>query len=102
MTDPLGVNLLPASGEWVYDTIPHRSQQVVQTAPVVQNLNAAPSGTKTDYSFAIDQLQAAYPGCKTVSLVVAWFGNSTDITHCAIYPSTTYIGGSSQALSGGT
>ncbi len=101
MTDPLGVNLLPASGEWVYDTIPHRSQQVVQTAPVVQNLNAAPGGTKTDYSFAIDNLQATYPGCKTVSIVIAWFGNSTDIAQCSIYPSTTYIGGSSAALSGG-
>ena len=101
MTDPLGVNLLPASGEWVYDTIPHRSQQVVQTAPVVQNLNAAPGGTKTDYSFALDQLQATYPGCKTVSLVCAWFGNSTDITQCAVYPATTYIGGTSQSLSGG-
>ncbi len=101
MTDPLGVNLLPASGEWVYDTIPHRSQQVVQTAPVVQNLNAAPAGTKTDYSFAIDNLQAIYPGCKTVSLVIAWLGNSTDITQCSIYPSTTYIGGSSAALSAG-
>ena len=74
MTDPLGVNLLPASGEWVYDTIPHRSQQVVQTSPVVQNLNAGPAGTKTDYSFAIDNLQATYPSCKTVSLVCAWFG----------------------------
>ena len=101
MTDPLGVNLLPASGEWVYDTIPHRSQQVVQGAPVVQNLNAAPGGSRTDYSIAIDNLQATYPACRTVSLVVAWFGNSTDVTQCAIYPSTTYIGGTSQALSGG-
>ena len=101
MTDPLGVNLLPASGEWVYDTIPHRSQQVVQSAPVVQNLNAAPGGIRTDYSIAIDTLQATYPGCKTVSLVVAWFGNSTDVAQCAIYPATTYIGGVSQALSGG-
>ena len=102
MTDPLGVNLLPASGEWVYDTIPHRSRQVVQSAPVVQNLQAAPSGAKTDYSFALDQLQATYPGCETVSLVCAWFGNATDVTRCAIYPSTTYIGGTSQALTSDT
>ena len=101
MTDPLGVNLLPASGEWVYDTIPHRTQQVTQAAPVVQNLNAAPGGMRTDYAIALDGLQATYPGCGTVSLVCAWFGNSVDATQCAIYPSTTFIGGGSQALSGG-
>lgn len=101
MTDPLGVNLLPASGEWVYDTIPHRTRQVTQTAPVIQNLNAAPGGTRTDYSIAIDNLQATYPGCRTVSLVCAWFGSSTDATQCKIYPSTIYIGGSSQALANG-
>ena len=98
MTPLNGVNLLPASGEWVYDTVPHRSQQVTQPAPVVQNLHAAPAGTRTDYSFALDQLQAQHPECTTVSLIVAWFGSSTDVTRCAIYPSTTYIGGGSDAL----
>lgn len=101
MTDPIGVNLLPASNEWVYDTLPHRAQRVTESAQTVRNLNLLPAGTRTDYSYAIDQLQAAYPGCKTVSLVCAWFGNSTDVTQCAIYPSTTFIGGSSQVLSGG-
>jgi hypothetical protein len=93
MTDPFGVNLLPASGEWVYDPLPRRATHAGETGPTVLNLNAAPAGTRTDYSIAIDQLQATYPGCKTVSLVVAWFGNATDVTHCAIYPATTYSGG---------
>ncbi len=96
-----GVNLLPASGEWVYDTVPHRSQQVTQAAPVVQNLHYAPGGTRTDYAFALDQLQAQHPECTTVSLIVAWFGSSTDVTQCKIYPSTTYIGGGSDALVNG-
>ncbi len=96
-----GVNLLPASGEWVYDTLPHRSQQVTQPAPAVQNLHAAPAGTKTDYSLALDQLQAQHPECTTVSLIVAWFGSSTEVTRCAIHPSTTYPGGGSDALVGG-
>ncbi len=96
-----GVNLLPASGEWVYDTVPHRSQQVTQVAPVVQNLHAAPAGTRTDYSFALDQLQAQHPECTTVSLIVAWFGSSADVTQCKVYPSTTYIGGGSDALVNG-
>ena len=91
-----GVNLLPATGEWVYDILPHRTRQVTQTAPVVQNLYLGPNGTKTDYSFALDQLQAACPSCTTVALVVAWFGSSTDLAQCKIYPSTTFIGGQSE------
>ena len=70
--------------------------------PLVVNLNAAPGGTRTDYSIAIDQLLAQYPGCVTVSLVVAWFGSSTDATQCKIYPATNYIGGSAEALVNGT
>ena len=101
MTVVNGVNLLPASGEWVYDTVAHRTQQVTQAAPVVQNLNYALGGTRADYSFAIDQLQAQFPACTTVSLIVAWFGSSTDVTQCKIYPSTIYIGGSSDALVNG-
>ncbi len=101
MTIVNGVNLLPASGEWVYDTLPHRSQELTQTAPVVQNLNLAPAGTTTDFSYAIDQLQAQFPACTTVSLVVAWFGSSADVTQCKVYPSTIYIGGSSDVLVNG-
>ena len=100
MTDPLGVNLLPASGEWVYDTLPRRAA-LAGASPAVLNLNAAPGGTRTDYSIAIDQLQAQYPGCRTVSLVVAWFGSSTDVTQCRIYPTTNYIGGTAAALVNG-
>ena len=67
-------------------------------API--NCYYAPGGTKTDYSYAIDQLQAAHPECQTVALVVAWFGNSTDASACKIYPSTTYIEGAFQGWTG--
>lgn len=102
MTDPFGVNLLPATGEWVYDPVPHRVVSPNQPAPVITNVNASPGGSRTDYSIAIDQLQETYPGCQTVSLVVAWFGNSTDVTQCSIYPSSVYIGGTAEALTDGT
>ena len=36
----------------------------------------APGGSKTDYTYAIDQLQAQHPECATVSLVCAWFFDS--------------------------
>lgn len=88
-----GVNLLPSTGEFSYDTIAHRGQRAVETNRPVVNVFFTPGGVKTDYSYAIDQLQAQHPECTTVSLVIAWFGNSLDASLCKIYPSTTYIGG---------
>ncbi len=98
----LGVNLLPASGEWVYDTVPHRGLHAGESAFVALNLKAAPDGTKADYSVSLDQLQAQYPLCKTVNLIVAWFGSSTDVATCRVYPSTTFIGGQFQAFVSGS
>ncbi len=98
MSGPSGVNLLPASGEWVYDPLPHRAAHAGEDKPIVVNLYAAPEGTRTDYALAIDQLQARYPECTTVSLVVAWFGDSTNAARCRIYPATTYPGGTAEVL----
>jgi uncharacterized protein (TIGR02217 family) len=89
-----GVNLLPATGEWVYDSIPYRGMRSGGSSYVPQNLNFNPSGTETDCDVSLDQLQAQYPGCGTAALVVAWFGSSIDASACQIYPSTTFIGGS--------
>jgi len=95
-----GVHLLPASGEFTYDTVPHTGALAgAPQAPL--NTFYAPGGTKTDYSYAIDQLQAAHPECATVSVVCAWFGNSTDASACQIYPSTNFIAGSFQTWSAG-
>ena len=95
-----GVHLLPATGEFAYDTIPHTG--ALAGAPQ-QPLNTffAPGGTKTDYSYAIDQLQAAHPECSTVSLVVAWFFNSEAAGSCNVYPSTNYPLGTFEQLLGG-
>lgn len=95
-----GVHLLPATGEFTYDPIPYQGQRATGALGPI-NTYFAPGGGKTDYSFAIDQLQAAHPQCATVSLVCAWFGNSTDAASCQIYPSTTYIGGSFSRIGGG-
>ncbi len=60
----------------------------------------AGTGSVTDYSISIDDLQAQFPGCTTVAVVVSWFGNSTDVTACQIYPSTTYINGTFEQANG--
>ena len=95
-----GVHLLPATGEFTYDTIAYNGQRVTGTSQPI-NTFYAPGGSKTDYSYALDQLQAAHPECSTVSIVCAWFGNSLEAGTCQIYPSTTYIGGSFQQNGGG-
>jgi len=98
-----GVNLLPSTGEFAYDTIAYLGQRV--TEPSLQPVNLYASGgtgAVTDYTIALDNLQAEYPDCETVALVIAWFGNSTDISACQIYPSTTYTGGSFQKAAGGS
>jgi uncharacterized protein (TIGR02217 family) len=94
-----GVHLLPATGEFAYDTMPYQAAHA-GGAPAGVNTFYAPSGSKTDFSYAIDQLQAAHPECGTVSLLCAWFGDSLNLADCRIYPSTNFIGGAFQRLSG--
>lgn len=96
-----GVNLLPSTGEFTYDTIPWLGRRHGETTLKPLNLYGSNgAGTMTDYTLALDDLQAQMPDCETVSLVVAWFGNSTDVASCQIYPSTSFIGGVFQRASG--
>ena len=94
-----GVHLLPATGEFTYDTIAH---QGAVAGGALQPLNTflAPGGAKTDYSYALDQLQAAHPECATVSIVCAWFADSLEAASCRVYPATNFIGGSFTQSSG--
>ena len=68
-----GVHLLPATGEFTYDTIAYQGQRLGGAMLADQHFLCA-GGSDTDYSIAIDQLQAAHPECATVSIVCAWFG----------------------------
>jgi hypothetical protein len=104
-----GVNLLPSTGEFSYDTLPYQGQRIVEPAMLGINTyysGGPPSSTLADMEESIAQLQAAFPvppaanACSTVAIVCAWFGNSTDVTACKIYPSTTYIGGAFQKWNG--
>ncbi len=96
MVTATGVHLLPSTGEFTYDTIPFIAAQHSWTTGTLFgaepiNTYFAPGGAKTDYSYAIDQLQAAHPECRTVSVVVSWFFNSEDAAACKIYPSTIFL-----------
>ena len=95
-----GVHLLPSTGEFTYDTIAYLGARAGAPLTAI-NTFAAPGGAVTDYSLAIDQLQAAHPECGAVSIVCSWFADSENAAACQIYPSTTYIGGTFQQAAGG-
>ena len=101
MTFLIGVHLLPSTGEFTYDTVAYLARRITEGALGPINTYYAPGGPKTDYSFAIDQLQVAHPECTTVSLVCAWFCDGIVAGSNYVYPSTTYIGGSFQPSIGG-
>ena len=96
-----GVHLLPATGEFTYDPIAYVGQRTTEPAPSAINTYAG-GGATTDYSIALNHLQAQHPECATVSLVVSWFFDSTDASACRVFPSTTYIGGSFAKAAGGS
>jgi hypothetical protein len=89
-----GVNLLPSTGEFTYDTTERQGTRNTSNPALpfvtINNYANQPSH-RTDYALSIDQLQAAFPACTTVAVVCAWFGNNETASFCQIYPSTTYI-----------
>jgi uncharacterized protein (TIGR02217 family) len=95
------INLIPASGEFTYDTIAY-SGQYANAAMAPINTYYAPGGTRTDVMYALDDLQASLPNCQFVAIVVQWMGNSLNAAQCQVYPSSTYIGGAFQPTAGGT
>lgn len=104
MAQLFGVCLLPATGEFTYDPFPAQGTKWQSSGASLGAFSAIncyyqPGGTKTDYSYALDQLQAVHPECQTVALVCAWLGNSIDAANCQIYPSTNFIGGAFQTMS---
>jgi len=96
-----GVNLLPGTGEFTYATIARRGQRAGEAAPSIVNAYASGDPSlDTDFEVALDQLQAAYPACTTVSLIVSWFFDGVEASACRVYPSTTYIGGTFERRNG--
>lgn len=90
------VVLLPGSGEYVYDTvIAQKSDGVdVDGSWAAQGyrkiINANTAAGKADVLVAIDQMLDALPNLEWVSLVVNWFGTTTDIASCELMPCVEY------------
>ncbi|KCZ51170.1 baseplate multidomain protein megatron [Hyphomonas pacifica] len=78
-----GVNMIPASGEFVYATEIVRER----TVPGQERaLNAWSGEARADFLVGLDQMEAALPRAKHVALTVGWFGTNVMAGACEIHP----------------
>ena len=83
------VSMIPASGEFVYGTT-NVFREVEEGVVISENTHNV-SGV-TDFSASLDALVDTAPNLGHVSLVVAWFGNSTDVASCTLRPGVEVTG----------
>lgn len=77
------VNIIPATGEFVYATEPVRTR----TFPGRETpLNVHAADGRTDFLVSMDQLQAELPNVSAASLTVGWFGTDLRAESCEIRP----------------
>ena len=78
-----GVNIIPASGEFAYDTeiVSERRFPGIETTQNVNSFRGA-----ADFSVSIDQLEADLPNVSRAALTVGWFGDDLRAGHCKIRP----------------
>ena len=77
------VNIIPASGEFVYATEIVREQVF---AGKERALNAWSGEARADFLVSLDQLETDLPRVSHVALTVGWFGTSIAAGTCEIHP----------------
>ncbi|OZB14438.1 MAG: hypothetical protein B7X53_13810 [Hyphomonas sp. 34-62-18] len=78
-----GVNIIPASGEFVYATEIVREQ----LGPGRERaINANSGEARADFLVSLDQLQEGLPRVSHVALTVGWFGSNVNAGECVIRP----------------
>ena len=84
------VTIIPASGESVYGTeIVTVSESATPEIRLPENAKARTD--QTDFVTSIEQMRALAPGVKSVSLVVAWFGDDLRAGHCELRPGVEFL-----------
>ncbi|MBD3771621.1 MAG: glycoside hydrolase/phage tail family protein, partial [Rhodobacterales bacterium] len=78
-----GVNIIPASGEFVYATEIVRERLRRGQERV---LNANSGEARADFLVSLDQLEADLPRVNRAALTVGWFGTSVAAGSCEIHP----------------
>ncbi|RCL83950.1 glycoside hydrolase TIM-barrel-like domain-containing protein [Hyphomonas sp.] len=78
-----GVNIIPASGEFVYATEIVREQRFPGHE---RALNAWSGEARADFLVSLDQLESDLPNVSRAALTVGWFGTSIEAGACEIHP----------------
>ena len=78
-----GVNIIPASGEFVYATDIIRTREFPGRE---QPVNANSRDGRADFAVSLDQLLNAFPGLRSAALTVGWFGDDLRAEACRVRP----------------
>ncbi len=78
-----GVNLIPASGEWVYGPDLIRR---IEYPGWEETLNRHSGSGEIDVRQSLNQLQAELPNVTSVNVTLAWFGDDLRCGNCTVKP----------------
>lgn len=78
-----GVNIIPASGEFVYATTIVRDRRF---PGIERPLNMNNAAGDADFNASLGQLRDELPAVTHAALTVAWFGDDLRAAHCRIRP----------------
>jgi len=90
------ITLIPGAGEYVYDT---KIQSKVYGRDVAgkwvragynERINAHASNSKTDIMVSVENMKQTFPNLEWVSIVVAWYADSLDISTATINPKVDF------------
>ncbi len=92
-----GVNLMPGSGEFVYETSINTVCDSIFLDPTtlkpmgkITHSNNNTGKEVSDVIVALNQLKEDLPSLEWVSLVVTWFCDGIDIAHCSVFPAVEF------------
>lgn len=77
------VNIIPGAGEFIYGTEAYSTDDGEGNS---SSENSHNSTGDTDFVASMDNLERLAPNVSSASLVVSWFGTSTDATACEVRP----------------
>ncbi|WCR53108.1 MAG: hypothetical protein PG981_000130 [Wolbachia endosymbiont of Ctenocephalides orientis wCori] len=91
------INIIPGSGEFVYDTKIQKkiAQERISNDQYIpygaaKRINHNNHTKNSDTSLSLDQMKEDLPNVEWVSVVVNWFGNSLNIKDCEVYPAVEF------------
>ena len=90
-----GVAMIPGTGEYALAATPLSRRAGVAERQLV-NMNTP--GGQADLLQSLDALEGELPACRSVSLVVSWFGDDLRCGRCGLYPRSESATGDADAM----